>query len=177
MYDPNQHLDELEQYLVEHLGTRVNLVQAVALTQSTRAAPWRLDVQVDGVFRSYLLQLDPLNMALEYRVLKALEGNPLPTPRVYGLDLLGQALGRPCFFSDPIYEFLLSFFAAPELQGRGIEERYCRRIGYDPVILNWYHGLEYFDTWRWVLVTGEPFVHHNAESLQRDLRRWLDYGR
>ena len=72
-------------------------------------------------------------------------------------------------FSDPIFEFLLSFFVSPELQGRGIEERYCRQIGYDPAILHWYHGLEYFDTWRWVLVTGEGFVHHTAESLENEL--------
>ena len=76
-------------------------------------------------------------------------------------------------FSDPIYEFLLTFFVAPELQGRGIEERYCRQMGYDPSALHWYHGLEYFDTWRWVLKTGEGFVHHTAESLETDLRNWL----
>ena len=77
-------------------------------------------------------------------------------------------------FSDPIFEFLLSFFASPQLQGRGIETRYCRQNGYDPSILDWYHGLEYFDTWRWVLATGEGFVHHTAESLEIDLQNWLD---
>jgi len=76
-------------------------------------------------------------------------------------------------FSDPIFEFLLSFFVAPELKGRGIEERYCQQMGYDPSIITWYHGLEYFDTWRWVLKTGEDFVHHTAESLENDLRNWL----
>jgi len=76
-------------------------------------------------------------------------------------------------FSDPIFEFLLSFFVAPELQGRNIEERYCQQMGYDPSILHWYHRLEYFDTWRWVLKTGEGFVHHTAESLENDLRNWL----
>ena len=77
-------------------------------------------------------------------------------------------------FSDPVYEFLLSFFVAPELRGRGIEARYCRRMGYDPAMLPWYHGLEYFDTLRWVLTTGEDFVHHTKESLEADLRNWLD---
>ena len=71
------------------------------------------------------------------------------------------------------YEFLLSFFASPELQGRGIEERYCRRVGHDPAILLWYHGLEYFDTWRWVLLTGQGFAHHTAESLEASLNQWL----
>ena len=68
---------------------------------------------------------------------------------------------------------MLSFFVAPELQGRGIEERYCQQMGYEPSILHWYHGLEYFDTWRWVLKTGESFVHHTAESLENDLQNWL----
>lgn len=78
-------------------------------------------------------------------------------------------------FSDPIFEFLLSFFVAPELQGRGNEERYCQQMGYEPSILHWYHGLEYFDTWRWVLKTGEGFVHHTAENLENDLQNWLGY--
>jgi hypothetical protein len=68
----------------------------------------------------------------------------------------------------------LSFFVSPGLQGRGIEERYCQRIGYDPAILQWYHGLEYLDTWRWVLLTGKGFVHHTAASLEADLEKWLD---
>lgn len=61
----------------------------------------------------------------------------------------------------------------PRLQGHGIEERFCRRLGYDPAILHWYHGLEYFDTWRGVLQHGQPFVHHTAESLEADVRAWL----
>ena len=77
-------------------------------------------------------------------------------------------------FSDPIFEFLLTFFVSSELQGRGIEERFCRKLGYDFSILHWYHGLEYFDTWRWVLKTGEDFVHHTAESLEIDIRKWLE---
>jgi hypothetical protein len=68
----------------------------------------------------------------------------------------------------------LSFFVSPELKGRGIEERYCRRMGVDPAILHWYHGLEYFETWRYVLLTGRNFVHHTAENLEANLKKWLD---
>jgi aminoglycoside phosphotransferase (APT) family kinase protein len=259
--------------------------------KSTREAPWRLEVEVNGAAQSYVLQVDSKNIESEYKILKAMEKNPIPTPRVYGLDLKGEALGIACFFSDfiegetllgpmlagevwaeelyidtvcrlqavtkdelgsvgqaleqesaedvledayaymkkkslplvdaaykelkermpklppvrfsngdlwlenfiiqdrklagvidfpgamfsdPIFEFLLSFFVSPELQGRGIEARYCCQIGYDPAILNWYHGLEYFDTWRWVIATGEDFVHHTEKSLQMDLQKWLD---
>ena len=79
-------------------------------------------------------------------------------------------------FSDPIFEFLLSFFVSPVLRGRGIVERYCRRMDFDPGILNWYHGLEYFDTWHWVLKTGEPFVNYTAESLEASVKQWHDEG-
>jgi len=293
MFNPNEHPTQCEKYLSRYLDFKVDFIQAEKLTKSTREAPWRLDTKVNGVPQSYVLQLDLRNIDNEYQVLKVMETIPIPTPRVYGLDLQGKALGVACFFSDfiegesllepmlageswaeelyintvcklhavtadqlgsivqglkretagdvledayaamkskslpladaaykelkasmpelppvqfsngdlwldnfivqdgklagvidfpgatfsdPIFEFLLSFFVTPELQGRGIEERYCRQIGYDPSILHWYQGLEYFDTWRWVLVTGKSFVHHTAESLKKDLRKWLDDG-
>jgi len=59
------------------------------------------------------------------------------------------------------------------LLGRGIEARYCKRIGVDPGVLHWYHGLEFFDTWRWVLSSGRSFGHHTAESLEKDIENWL----
>jgi aminoglycoside phosphotransferase (APT) family kinase protein len=230
-------------------------------------------------------------MEREYQVLKALEAVPLPTPRVYGLDMQGEALGVACFFSefiegesllgpmlagaawaenlyldtvctllsitddnlgniaqeldrataedvledayaslkdrslpladtvyrklkaempalpsvrfsngdlwldnfiikdgklagvidfqgavfsDPVFEFLLSFFVSPELQGRGIEERFCKLIGVDPVVLHWYRGLEYFDVWSWLLKTGKTFVYHTAGSVEMNLKKWLE---
>ncbi|MGD2156844.1 MAG: phosphotransferase [Anaerolineales bacterium] len=76
-------------------------------------------------------------------------------------------------FSDPIYEFLLPFFVAPELRDRGIEVRYCRKMGYDPDVLPWYRALEYFDTWHWVRSTGKAFVHHTNETLQEALEDWI----
>ena len=76
-------------------------------------------------------------------------------------------------FSDPIFEFLLPFFLQPGLRGRGIEERYCERMGFDPALLPWYHGLEFFDSWRWVRLTGGPYEQHTDESLQADLAWWL----
>jgi aminoglycoside phosphotransferase (APT) family kinase protein len=299
MFDPNLQSHQVEQYLSKHLICQVDLIQAEELIQSSRQAPWRLDIRANGVLRSFVLQLDPHSMEHEYLVLKAMENITIPTPAVYGLDLQGKALGIPCFFSDfieghsllgpvlagdswaedlyievvcklqavteeqlgdlaptleretvkdvlegayaflkdqsipiaettyqvlksnipifpqvcfsngdlwldnfivndhmiaavidfanacysdPLYEFLLSFFVSLEIQGRGIEERYCQKIGVDPAVLHWYHGsvlhwyhgLEYFDTLRWVLITGQDFVHHSTQSLQESLRKWLD---
>ena len=290
--NPNEHRRQCEEYLSRELNSRVRFVHAEPLTKSTRDAPWRLDVEVDGVARSYVLRLDSRRGEHEYAVLRAMQSISVPTPRVYGWDPEGEALGVPCFisdfvegesllkpmlagepwaealytdtvcalqavtrdllsavghrfsdgetgtdfletayeyfkanphpladaayrklkdtmptlpaarfsngdlwldnlivrdqqlvgvidfenagFSDPIYEFLLSFFVSPELRGRGIEERYCQRMGFDPETLPWYHSLEYFDTWHWVMATGHPFVYHTADSLAAALERWLD---
>jgi len=290
LFDPNQNREKCEAYLGRTLQARVELDRAEALQQSTRAAPWRLDVLINGEQRSYVLQTDPDGMQFEFNILKAMVPIPLPTPHPYGLDLAGQALGIPCFFSDfiagasflapmqagepwaeklyidtvyalqslteadlgqvaqelecitiesllekaytdskergqplaevvyrklkatkpslpalcfsngdlwldnfivrdeklagiidfrnaafsdPVYEFLLSFFASPELQGRGTEERFCQRIGVDSALLHWYHGLEFFETWSWTLRTGESFVHHTTASLEKDIKNWL----
>ena len=79
-------------------------------------------------------------------------------------------------FSDPIFEFLLPFFLVPELRGLGIEERFCDRKGFGPEVLHWYHGLEFFDSLRWVLKTGKPYEMHTADSLRKDLKMWLEEG-
>jgi aminoglycoside phosphotransferase (APT) family kinase protein len=291
MFNPNEHLEQCEKYMSRSLGSAVKLLRAEMLTQSTRAAPWRLDVRVDGVERSFVLQVDPSGMEYEYQALQAMAKSPVRAPRAYGLDMQGAALGIPCFFSDfiageallapmlagaawaeelyfdtvralqavtdedlgdfaqhveripldnmiaekyarlkaksfpladaaykklkdempallplrfsngdlwlenfivkdgklagvidfqnaafsdPLFEFLLSFFVSPALQGRGIEERFCQRIGMDPAVLSWYHGLEYFDVLPWLLETGKTFVHHTAASVEANLQKWLD---
>jgi len=76
-------------------------------------------------------------------------------------------------FSDPIFEFLLPFFLVPELRGLGIEERFCARKGIPTNILHWYHGLEFFDSLRWVLKVGKPYEMHTESTLRRDLEIWL----
>ncbi len=289
-FDPNLIREKCEHYLGRALECPVEFIRAEILQQSTRAAPWKLDVRVNGEARSFVLQTDPDGMQYEYNILTAMASIPLPTPHPYGLDLQGETLGTPCFFSDfidgssflvplqagepwaeklyidsvcalqalteadlglvakdleripvedllekayvdlkskelplaeavyrklkaekpilpalcfsngdlwldnfivkdeklagvidfrnacfsdPVYEFLLSFFASPELQGHGTEERFCERIGVDPAILHWYHGLEYFETWSWALRTGKSFMHHTAASLEINMKNWL----
>jgi aminoglycoside phosphotransferase (APT) family kinase protein len=291
-FDPNQRQAQLEQYLGRVLRAETRLLDARELAQSTRDAPWRLDAEVGGRVRSFVLRLESKRIEHEYRVLRAVEGIPVPAPKAYGWDPTGEALGMACFFydyvegdslldrmlaghpwaddlyidtacalqsvtrdqlkavgdllgegetaddvledayahfranphpladaayarlketqpplpeprfsngdlwpdnlivrdgqlagvidwalagfSDPIFEFLLPFFLRPTLRGRGIEERYCDRMGFDPAVLPWYHGLEFFDSWRWVRLTGEPYEQHTDESLQADLGRWLE---
>jgi aminoglycoside phosphotransferase (APT) family kinase protein len=292
MFDPNLDRRRCERYLSDCLGSHVRLVRATLLPKSSREAPWRLDVQVNGTPRSYVLRLESRRIEHEYEMLRAVEPLPIPTPRAYGWDPQGRALGVPCFladlvegesllphllagepwaeelyiatactlqsisraelgaaaarlddeesavvvleearayfctdpqplaeaayarlcntmpplpesrfsngdlwpdnllvrdgrlvgvidwanaaFGDPIYEFLLPFFLRPELRGRDIEERYCRRMGFDPTVLPWYRGLEMFDSWHWVRLLGEPYEQHTDDSLAADLARWLE---
>jgi hypothetical protein len=82
MFDPNEHRLECERYLSSVLGCPVDLIQAEMLAQSTRQAPWRLDVSVDGIDQIYVLQLDISGLEHECLVLKAMESIELPTPRV-----------------------------------------------------------------------------------------------
>jgi aminoglycoside phosphotransferase (APT) family kinase protein len=291
IFNPNEHQAQCEAYLGSALNGQVRFHSANLLSKSTREAPWRLDVEVNGVVRHYVLRIHSRRIEHEYAVLHAMESVPIPTPKAYGWDPEGQILGMPCFFcdfiegesllqpmlagqrwaedlyistvcalqgvtreqlfeiedhlmgeetaagileaarlyfasdphpladavyaklretmprfpaarfsngdlwlenllvragqlvgvvdfenagfSDPIYEFLLPFFVLPALRGRGIEERYCERMGFDVDLLGWYRGLEYFDTWRWVQATGEPFEHYTSEILQLALKRWL----
>jgi len=292
VFNPNEHQAACEAYLSHALKSQVRFVRAEALTRSTRDAPWRLDVEVSGVKRRYVLRAGSRRSDHECAILRAMASVPIPTPQAYGWDPEGEAFGVPCFlydfvegesllkpmlagerwaeelyigtvcalqsvtreqlwgiedrlggeetaegvleaahetfeadphpladavyaklretmpqlpavrfsngdlwldnllvrdgqlagiidfenagFSDPIYEFLLPFFVSPGLRGRGIEERYCERMGFDAGVLQWYRGLEYFDTWQWVKATGEPFEHYTSENLQRALERWLD---
>jgi aminoglycoside phosphotransferase (APT) family kinase protein len=291
-FNPNKQHTACVAYLRRALKQRVRLIHAEPLSKSTRDAPWRLDTEVEGVVRRYVLRINVRGIEHEYAVLCAMESVPVPTPRAYGLDPHGEALGAPCFiyefiegesllkpmlagerwaedlyietvcnlqevsrldlreiehrlqveetaktlleaadtlfrekpnelaevvsaklrrtmpecpparfsngdlwldnfisrdgrlagvidfenagFSDPVYEFLLPFFVAPDLRGRGIEERYCERMGFDSGSLHWYRGLEYYDTWHWVEKTGKPFEQHTSESLQMALESWLD---
>jgi aminoglycoside phosphotransferase (APT) family kinase protein len=291
-FDPNEHQSRVEGYLGRALGAGVRLISARELAKSTRDAPWRLDVEVEGRARSLVLRLESKRIEHEYRVMRAVEGIPVSAPRAYGWDPAGEALGVPCFFydyvegesllnrmleghawadelyidtacalqsvtrdqleavsdllaegetaadvledayayfqanphpladaayarlketepalpeprfsngdlwpdnlivqdgqlagvidwalagfSDPIFEFLLPFFLRTALRGRGIEARYCERMGFDPAVLPWYHGLEFFDSWRWVRLTGEPYEQHTDQSLEADLARWLE---
>ncbi len=291
-FDPNMLWSRCEAYVQRCTGGQVRLARAERLEQSTRAAPWRLDAEVNGIPRSFVLHVELRRGEHEFEVLRAMEAVAFPAPRVHGWDPDGEALGVPCLltdfiagesllpalqagemwaqelyvetayrlqaipreqlapvahrlgegetaldvleaayrtfreahrpladaayarlkatlprlpaprfsngdlypdnlivrdrrlagvidwenagFSDPIFEFLLAFFVHSELRVQGIEERYCRRMGFDPASLHWYHGLEYLDTWHWVVKRGKPFVQWTEANLAAALQQWLD---
>jgi hypothetical protein len=101
LFDPNQHTDRCEKYMERYLEAPVKILRTSQLTQSTRTAPWRLDVDVNGQEQTFVLQLGVRGLEYEYQVLKALEPLAFPTPRAYGLDVIGckrRSTGHSLFF-------------------------------------------------------------------------------
>jgi len=101
-FNPREHPDQCEAYLGHYLSARVRFIQATPLMQSTRQAPWRLDVEVAGETCSFVLRLESRGMEHEYQTLRIMEHIPVPTPCAYGWDPQGEFLGVPCYFSDYI---------------------------------------------------------------------------
>jgi aminoglycoside phosphotransferase (APT) family kinase protein len=290
-FNPNNRKDACEAYLSRALDTPVSFLAASLLNTGSRRTPWRLHVALCGGCRSFVLRLNPEHGDCEYSSLGAMAGTSVPTPRAYGWDPIGSALGVPCFMedfitgepllpyllagewwaedlyvdtvcrlqalepnilmpvidrlapvktadyiiadagaffrqqpdgladavmeklaattppplppcfsngdlypdnflvrenklagvidwehaglSDPLYEFLIVFSAHPELRGRGTEERYLRRRGFDREWLCWYRGLEYLTSWVWTLRTGQSFHRQTRDNLRHELQQWL----
>ncbi len=115
MLDPLENQHAYEKYFAESLGKDVAILHAEVLEKSSRQAPWRFDLLVNGQKASFVLRLDKRSSAAEYRVLKAVEKLPIPAPKVYGLERSGELFGVPCFFMDYIHgESLLKPMLAGE---------------------------------------------------------------
>lgn len=294
MQNPQNHLEKFTAYFSTALGAEVVIQRFEMLRKSSREAPWRFDLLVDGQPRSFVFRMHTRTGAREYKMLEAVQDISIPTPHVYGLDKKGKYFGQPCFFmdfiegesllqpllaaepwaeelyidsavrlcsipeemlgnvpawsdrdsaedlldhayqklkpfndmvarkvyqelkmtvpplpdirfsngdlypdnflvreqklvgvidfanacySDPLFEFLLPMFLHPELRGRGLEERFCARMGIQPVGLDWYHVLEYYDLWGFLAGTKDDFAGHTAESIREVLSGWLKTGK
>lgn len=294
MQNPQNHLDKFKTFFSNALGADVAIQHFEMLRKSTREAPWRFDLLVDGEPRSFVFRMHTRTSAREYKVLEALQDVQVPTPHVYGLDKKGKTFGQPCYFmdyiegesllapllageewaeelfidsavrlltlpadvlgnlppwverysaedlldnayqklkrfndivarkvyqelkqnapplpetyfsngdlypdnfivrerqlvgvidfanasfGDPLFEFMLPTFIHRELRGRGLEERFCARLGIDLVDLGWYHVLEYYDLWGFLAGTTDDFVGHTAESVRQVLDGWLKSGK
>ncbi|MEJ2757139.1 MAG: phosphotransferase [Anaerolineales bacterium] len=294
MQNPQKHLDKFKTYFSTALGAEVVIQHFEMLRKSTREAPWRFDLLIDGEPRSFVFRMHTRTSAREYKVLEALQDVQVPTPHVYGLDKKGKTFGQPCYFmdyiegesllkpllagetwaeelyidstirlftlpeetlanlpawvehssaedlldhayqklkqfndlvarrvyqelklnvpplpeirfsngdlypdnfivrdrqlvgvidfanasyGDPLFEFMLPMFIHRDLRGRGLEERFCARIGIQSGNLDWYHVLEYYDLWGFLAGTKDDFVGHTAESIRNSLADWLKKGK
>ncbi|MGD2026453.1 MAG: phosphotransferase [Anaerolineales bacterium] len=293
MVDLLKRVNKVEQYLADTLSAGVEILEISMLKKSSREAPWRVDVLVNGQPKAFVFRIHTKTSAREYKILKAIEGIPIRTPKVYGLDKKGKYFGRPCFFmdflegdsllkpllagedwaeelyidsairlftippeyleelpswvgrdnaedlldeayqnlkpyddlvarrvyqelkmtlpklpeirfsngdlypenmiirdqklagvidfananfSDPLFEFLLPMFIHPQLKGRGLEGRFCERMGIDPDGLPWYNVLEFYDLWGYLAGTQDEFAGYNASKIREILQRWLNNG-
>ncbi len=85
--------------LSDVLGEKIQILSLTPLPQSTRAAPWRVDVQAKGQVRSFVLrQTEP--DSLEFAVLQVLASHVLPTPTAWINDVDGTLFGYPAIVTD-----------------------------------------------------------------------------
>jgi len=101
-----------DEYLSKSLGRPIELIGASQLSGGFSNVPWRLDVVDGDMCISFVLKTAPshrdkiieeaypYNIRLEFDTLRKLESIDPPTPKVWGLDEEGKALGTPCFVME-----------------------------------------------------------------------------
>ena len=102
-----------DEYLSKSLGRPVELIGASQLSGGfSNNVLWRLNVVDGGMCISFVLKTAPsnrdkiieeaypYNIRLEFCILRKLESIAPPTPKVWGLDEEGKALGIPCFVME-----------------------------------------------------------------------------
>lgn len=92
--------ERLERALARWLGGGSRLLRVERLAKSTRDAPWRVDVDLEGETKSFVLRLGAERGEHEVVALRAVEGLAIPTPRVRAWDPRGEALGLPASLID-----------------------------------------------------------------------------
>ena len=97
---PGIDIAALEGVLAEVADERVRVIGAAALGASSRATPWRIDVDTEGGSDVYLLRFGESVSSREVAALRAMSDHPLPTPRVLFWDETGATAGTPLFVSE-----------------------------------------------------------------------------
>ena len=102
-------------YLSAVFRAQVKVLSVEMLEKSTRTAPIKVVVEINGRTISLAFRFGDEDLEHEYRVLRALEQVDLPTPRAYSLELSGEVLGERFMVSDYIEgESLLRHLMAGE---------------------------------------------------------------
>jgi len=102
-----------DEYLSKSLGRPIELIGASQLSGGfSNNVLWRLNVVDGGMHISFVLKTAPshrdeiieeaypYNIRLGFDTLRKLESIDPPTPKVWGLDEEGDALGTPCFIRE-----------------------------------------------------------------------------
>lgn len=90
----------LEKVLAMLAHEPVRLANATALGASSRATPWKIEVEGEGGRTVYLLRFGESVSSREVAALEAMTDYPLPTPRVLLWDESNADAGTPIFISE-----------------------------------------------------------------------------
>ncbi len=99
-FDPAQNRETCEEYLTEAFGAPAKLIAVEPLEKSTREGPCRLEIEISGDVKNFVLRFDAKRGQHEYESLRAMESIPIPTPRTLGWNPDGDALGSPCYLIE-----------------------------------------------------------------------------
>lgn len=97
---PTIDLKVLERQLAAAMRLPLHIVAAAELGASSRASPWRIDVDVAGRPTSYLLRYGESASRSEVAALQAMADHPIPTPQVLHWDEMSDDLGCAVFVSE-----------------------------------------------------------------------------
>ncbi len=102
MDEPAIDLDLLGEVLAPVFGGSTSVVDTSALGESTRASPWRIDIETTQGLQSCVLRYGESVSRNEATALNAMRDHPIPTPDVLLWDETGERLGTPVFVSELI---------------------------------------------------------------------------
>ncbi len=95
-------LEGLQREVSSLLHRPLHSIRAVALGVSSRETPWRIEVETARGVERLLVRFAESCSANEVAALEAMDGHPLPTPKVLLWDKTGTRLGIPLFVSSYI---------------------------------------------------------------------------
>lgn len=90
----------LDRALSAALGKPSRATKATALGESSRATPWRVEVDLDGASVPVLVRFGESVSINEVAALQAMADHPIPTPTLLLWDQSGDRVGEPLFITE-----------------------------------------------------------------------------
>ena len=90
----------LDRALSAALERPTRTTKAIALGESSRATPWRVEVDSGGDHLALLVRYGESVSSNEVTALRAMADHPIPTPLILLWDESGDAVGEPLFVSE-----------------------------------------------------------------------------
>ena len=97
---PGVDTTRLDRALSAALGRPTRTTKATALGESSRATPWRVEVDSGGDPLALLVRYGESVSSNEVTALEAMADHPIPTPLILLWDESGDAVGEPLFVTE-----------------------------------------------------------------------------